>query len=333
MLQSCDIGKDIKTEDVEIKTEDVEIKMEDVDIRTLPVSIKYDANIILNSMKRDEFIITLFLNDKNDLGYDIDEDNIKGYIQYNKKYIKGDVEVEKFDKLSKGCAYSIVMDYSGSMYNYYFNRKNLKKELIISNLEKSVDNFIQLLNDKKDIVDIIKFGTEVEIVSDFTSDKNVLTEKIYNDSEERGGTALYQATLEGLKQLKKVNPKDYSRALVLFTDGGNSEDTPTIDDVIKYAQKSHIPIFSIGLKSPDFDEVALRKISKETGGFYFEAKTVSNIKTLYEKINNTFNNQYLVNIKWYGNDLPATGSDAIFHLKIIDGKHIIASYEKNIVLP
>ena len=97
-----------------------------------------------------------------------------------------------------------------------------------------------------------------------------------------GGTAYFDALLQTLKaQQKKESYKDVS-AIVSLTDGHDNRSKSTIFEVVKKAQKSRVPIFTIGLGNGNKDE--LRFIAEQTGGEFHFTNSPASLVNIYEDI-------------------------------------------------
>lgn len=332
---SCDEIKKNKDVDIDINLEspDINLQSPNINYDDLKLNIKYKANIFFYSIERKKFKLTLFLDDIKNSGYNINEDNIVAYIKNGKESIKGKVEVIPYNISGKACAYSIVLDYSESMFVEYFDKKKQKKRLIIETLEEAIDDFINHLDGKNDIAEIIKFGTEIEVARNFTNDKKVLREAFSKEPVDMGATALYDATYQGITDLSRLSDKKYSKSIILFSDGGDCASNIGINDVLNYANKNKIPIFPIGLKYAEFLDEDLRKLAKESGGFYFNTTKPSELSKFYKRINNVLKNQYLLIVEWDVDDLPPAGTDVLFNVAIVENEKLITKYIKKIVLP
>jgi VWFA-related protein len=128
---------------------------------------------------------------------------------------------------------ALALDVSGSMENK------------IGQVEEALKHFIDILEPKDEIM-VLTFNRQVHILQDFTSDRELLG-NVLTMLQPNGGTALYDAAYEAIQRVARAPAE--SKAVVLVTDGVNTESGTTFDDLIALARKAEVPVFSIGLDS------------------------------------------------------------------------------------
>jgi Ca-activated chloride channel family protein len=94
-------------------------------------------------------------------------------------------------------------------------------------------------------------------------------------------------------------PEGTRRAIVLLSDGDDTSSTIKRQDVIDYAIKSDVVIYSIGIRDAAFpdgklDSSALNKISGRTGGRAFFPIRASELQAAFARIDQELRSQYLV---------------------------------------
>lgn len=161
------------------------------------------------------------------------------------------------------------LDISGSMYGSGLNE--LKEAMnYILNYETASKNNLQFSN--KDKITIITFNNDVEKVYDtkYGSETNEIIENI-NSLEASGGTNIYSPSIEGLKILKKDSSDEYTKTVILMTDGESN--TGSFNDLKKYytKNKENVPIYSITFGSSS--EYQLNKLADLTNGKVFDGKS------------------------------------------------------------
>lgn len=185
----------------------------------------------------------------------------------------------------------ILLDLSGSMRNK-FEQTN-----------KAALAFIRASN-PQDQVFLVGFNDEVELLQDYTSDIDEITDSLDNTIVS-GGTALYDAIYVGVEKAQKgVMPK---RAVVVITDGEDRDSYYKLDELIAKVQESDVQVFCIGFLTPGPDKglfgrftksatdkakEAVQRISDETGGKAFFPQSISEMGTIVAEIANELRNQY-----------------------------------------
>ena len=91
------------------------------------------------------------------------------------------------------------------------------------------------------------FNETPSLVADFTSDYAKIESNLAGLQAE-GGTALYDAIIEGLEKLARA--KHRRRALVVITDGRDQHSKNSLADLVKRAQQSDAQIYTVGFFSP-----------------------------------------------------------------------------------
>ena len=103
----------------------------------------------------------------------------------------------------------------------------------------------------------------------FTHRPDELARAISNTPAE-GMTALYDAIAEALRRLETGN-RD-KKALIVISDGGDNASKHRLGGVLKLAEQSSAPIYTIGIfdqDDPDRNPRALKHLAAATGGDAF----------------------------------------------------------------
>lgn len=182
----------------------------------------------------------------------------------------------------------LVLDTSGSMKG------------AIADTKQAATAYVELARSEDEMC-LMVFSDRPETVQNFTADKNALKRAV-DGIKARGNTALYDAAYEAIKSFGE---KKGRKVIILLTDGKDDDGTnkplskKTLDDVIKVAKETNIPIFAIGL-GKDIDEGVLKKLASESGGRYFASPSSADLAALYQEISAQLTGQYLLS---YATDL------------------------------
>jgi VWFA-related protein len=130
---------------------------------------------------------------------------------------------------------ALALDLSRSMQNK------------IRQVEEALKHFIDILEPADEIM-VITFSGSVHIRQDLTSDRERL-ERVLEELEPEGATALYDAAFEAIKRVAQ-GPAE-SKAVVLVTDGVDTVSSVSFDTLREYARRAEVPVYSIGLDSPN----------------------------------------------------------------------------------
>jgi Ca-activated chloride channel family protein len=145
--------------------------------------------------------------------------------------------------------------------------------------------------DVGDQVSLVQFDDKIELVIDFTADKEAVITAI-NSLRSRGDTALYDVVAYSVERLATQQGR---RAVVVLTDGRDTASTKhKLSSCIAVANEANIPVFVVGLDSPQFTPDVMAKIGGDTGGDYLFAPSPDDLDALYQKIRGQLQNQYRI---------------------------------------
>jgi outer membrane protein OmpA-like peptidoglycan-associated protein len=227
----------------------------------------------------------------------------------------------------KKIAFTLTMDYSGSMYGVETREKDIPKSDKIIAMEKSVELFIKQLGNNM-YCKIIKFGEKVLPPLRFTKSKEVLLSALENNSFPMGGTALYSSIYIAMGDTAFQSNPTVMKTVIAFTDGmENSSVKVTLDSIYRRSSATSTKIFTIGLYNdvgtykPNDDELRKRKvdmlsIAQNTGGFFYPANDPGELKRIYANILDQVLKSYSVSIVWNSSKLPPKGTQVKAELKI-----------------
>ncbi len=178
----------------------------------------------------------------------------------------------------------LCVDLSGSMNGAPL--KTMKSAIL-----KFID---ELRND--DRLAILGFHNSADLVTDFSSDKQYLRDKVNNLKTSGNQTALFYGAsrgLDALAQKKEANGK----ILLLIGDGKDEDPSKAYkeDDVIDKARKEGIPIFTIGYSKIDRSFLrSFERISEKTGGKFYNSPNDQDLEKQYQKLFRQVTNIYLI---------------------------------------
>ncbi len=159
--------------------------------------------------------------------------------------------------------------------------------------EEAALHFFELVLGPHDRACLITFNDRPDLAVGFTGSRETLAGGLADLTTE-GETALYDSVLYALYYFGGLRGK---RALILLTDGGDSSSEHHFDDVLDFARRSQVAIYSIGI---DIDQRELlvrgrlQQLCNETGGRCFFITGASELKRVYERIETEVRSQYLL---------------------------------------
>jgi VWFA-related protein len=178
----------------------------------------------------------------------------------------------------------LVLDHSGSMSQPADQGDSLPK---IQALQRAASRFVEIMRPAAQ-TKLLPFGSDVDrpyLPLPFSADKKALKEQIAT-LKAGGGTALYDATFDGIETLEAARPAG-KWAVVVLTDG--VDEAPgsrhRVEDVIARAREAKTPLYMLALGRPgEFNEPVMRKMAQETGGKFFHARNQKELIDLFEQL-------------------------------------------------
>lgn len=170
----------------------------------------------------------------------------------------------------------------------------------------------EVLREKKDQVFIIQFDMAVRMIQDLTDARQKLEHSLegvdtpsYHElrMQNGGGTLLYDAVVKASMDVMK-NQRN-RKALILLTDGVDTGSDQNLSAAVEAAERADTLVYSIlfsdsgayglpfGLAGPDGKGVLMR-LSKETGGGFYEVSKKLGIDQIYGAIQDELRSQYSI---------------------------------------
>jgi len=144
--------------------------------------------------------------------------------------------IEFFGQEDQPISFGLLLDRSQSM-----NESDK-----IENTKAVAVSFLRAGNPRNEAF-CLAFNESPSIVADFTSDYRKIESSLAG-LRIGGGTALYDAIIEGLEKLARA--KHRRRALVVITDGRDQHSKHSLTDLVRRAQQSDAQIYTVGFFSP-----------------------------------------------------------------------------------
>jgi len=228
------------------------------------------VNVIFNvSDKKKKFVTDLKQSD-----FEIYEDGAKQEILYFTNFnLGGEVPL----------TVALIVDTSGSV-----------KDKLQLEIDTASEFLRKILRPNKDLALLMQFGSEVELIQDFTDDLRRL-ESGLESLRAGGGTALYDAIFLACND--KLKHEAGRKVIVVLSDGDDNQSKLKKGEAIAAAQKVDVLIYGIGVKSDIFpaDFGVLRDFAKQTGGRFSVARTrFSELEEAFEGIHRDLQNQYAI---------------------------------------
>jgi len=162
---------------------------------------------------------------------------------------------------------ALVLDNSGSM------------SPVMTKLIEAAGRLVDSL-DPLDECAVVTFGRNVQMLENFTIDRNLLKSALAGLYAE-GGTPLFDASMLALDSLAL---RAGNRVAVIITDGEDNLSEATDSAVIARARQLDARLYTIAFGISDENQLVMRNMAIATGGDFFSVVRPSELPAVYEKI-------------------------------------------------
>jgi VWFA-related protein len=162
--------------------------------------------------------------------------------------------------------------------------------------EAAVEFINSVIRPKEDRAIVVSFDNQVELRADLTGDTEKLSNTI-RDLRPGGGTALFDAIYYSCKdKLMQDQPLfKFRRAIVILSDGDDTQSIMTREQAIEMALKADVVIYTISTNITRIEsegDRVLKHMSERTGGMTFFPFKASDLTQSFENIANELRSQY-----------------------------------------
>lgn len=201
--------------------------------------------------------------------------------------------------------------------------------------EAAIQFLSKALRPGQDHAIIVGFDSVPQIQTELTGDLEVLSKSL-RDMRPGGGTSLYDAIFYTCRdRLGKDQPLyKFRHAMVILSDGDDTQSLKTRDQALEIAQKTDVVIYTIStnisrMTTPG-DKV-LKYFAEETGGLSFFPFKVEDLEQSFENIANELRHQY--NIYYRPEPLRTDGSYQSIDLRVKGRKNMLVRARKGYYAP
>ena len=140
-----------------------------------------------------------------------------------------------------------------------------------------------------DAFGLVTFSSTVRLAQDVTFSPGELSRRL-PDLAARGDTALWDAVYTATQRIER---EAGHRAMLLLSDGPDTASRQqTQASALVAAQRSGVPIFVVGLRTPDLDVTALQAVAQQSGGDLLITADPSELPGFYRRLAVRFEAQY-----------------------------------------
>ena len=201
--------------------------------------------------------------------------------------------------------------------------------------EAAVEFIKSVIRPRQDRAMIVSFDTEAELVADLIDDPEKLATAV-RSLRPGGGTALFDAIYFAARdKLQQDQPRHkFRRAIIIVSDGDDTQSRKTREQALEMAQKSDCVIYGISTNISRIDtdgDKILKYLTAETGGQAFFPFKVTDLSQSFENIANELRHQY--NIFYRPDPLKVDGLYHQVDLKVAHRKDLVVRARKGYYAP
>ncbi len=191
-------------------------------------------------------------------------------------------QIRRFERVTDRSIHAgVILDASTSM----------EEEIRVS-IDGALEFFASVIR-PEDRAAVFVFNDEPRLLVPFTNDLERLEQGLEGVDAE-GETALYDTLVYSLFYFAGLRGK---RALILISDGADSNSRHTLNEAMDFAKRSGVSIYPIAL-GLDRRGLEARRVlmglARETGGRYFSIGSASELDDIYAAIDRELRSQYLL---------------------------------------
>jgi tight adherence protein B len=142
---------------------------------------------------------------------------------------------------------------------------------------------------------VIAFSNKTRVVLPLTASAAKIDAALRATPKLAFGTHIFDAVAQAEAMLTQA--KIGSGSVVVLSDGADIGSRNTVAQVAAAAQKAHIRLFAIGLKSKTFKPASLQSLAVAGGGDYTLAKSTNDLGPLFDTLGQLLSNEYLISYK------------------------------------
>jgi len=137
---------------------------------------------------------------------------------------------------------------------------------------------------------VVVFGPDDAVLAEFTTDASELAGSVAETPETAEGTHIYDALISATES---VSSQGLRRAtIVLLSDGTDVGSEASRAEALTALAATSTRVYSVGLRSPQYDPAALQSVARRSGGRYAEAARPEELAAIFTEIGTDLAREY-----------------------------------------
>lgn len=200
---------------------------------------------------------------------------------------KAPQKIDIFTNEDQPASIGILLDTSGSM----------RDTGMVSILRDNLLHFIQLGHSANQYF-LLGFSDSVQLLTDWTSDRNALVDGLNKITRIKGASALFDALHTGIEKVEQG--KHAKHVLLLISDGMDNGSTHKLGETIRRLKELGVIVYTLGIRSSTTDPLAqygpnlLAEFASITGGVVYFPPGVKETDAAFGRIAMEVRHQYMI---------------------------------------
>jgi tight adherence protein B len=169
-------------------------------------------------------------------------------------------------------------------------------------------------------IGVLTFNGQVNLLQPLTTSGAALKTSLGRAPALAYGTHIYDALNRSLRALEEAHIA--AASIVLLSDGADVGSQARLGAILGRAQRDHVRIFTVGLRSKAFDAEPLRTLADGTGARYAEAASAPTLAQIYGELSGRLANEYFLQYR----SSVKPGTHVIVNIKLAGFGTSAASY-------
>jgi tight adherence protein B len=186
---------------------------------------------------------------------------------------------------------------------------------------------------------VIGFNSNANLLLKLTDDGTAIDGVLARQPALAYGTNIYDGVGASLRLLAAAHVR--AGSVVVLSDGADTGSSASEAAVAATARRDHVRVFTVGLKSPQFDPTALGRLASDTNGHYSLATSPDQLRRIYAALGAKFAREYLVSYRSAAGPgehvgvairvtgLPGIASSGYITPGLSGGKHGASAYHES----
>jgi Ca-activated chloride channel homolog len=174
---------------------------------------------------------------------------------------------------------------------------------VLGDEKSAAANFLdRVMRPQSDTAFVMAFGGDIKLWQSSTANRQDLVDAIARLKQPGWGTRFFDALYSACsgELLSAGGDKTIHRAIVVLSDGDDTDSIHSLRDVVASAQRSEIQVYALTIRSSKVDDRGdriLQRLTDATGGRLYVAQSAGDLGAAFAQIERDLRTQYYVSFR------------------------------------